>query len=157
MSSYLHKCAFLICSTSSNVQYRFAHLCKSRTDLFCARTFGLRQLSLDYLHQHPYQPHRAHPPPPTPLGCSLPQHTMLLGELHCDAEVLVARAVSAAAISSCPHKKRKRGSRRGCPLRVHHRRSVSHIYQRLGETYFRCAYRMSYPSFVELHEHVQTH
>jgi hypothetical protein len=130
-----------ICANQEHISFVHAHLVSVNSHWTICADAVINHTAPTHLH-------------PTP-GCSLPQHTMLLGELHRDAEVLVAQAVSATATSSCLHKKRKRGSQCSCPSCVHQRRSLSHIYQCLGEMYFLHAYCMSYPSFVELHEHLK--
>lgn len=44
------------------------------------------------------------------------------------------------------------GSRRGKKTRYRERRTVDQIYNALGPVYFKRAYRMSYASFLKLHE-----
>lgn len=51
--------------------------------------------------------------------------------------------------------KRKAGSRKGKAARPRTRRSVEEIFESLGPTYFRRAYRMSYESFCKLHQKLE--
>ena len=71
------------------------------------------------------------------------------------AKVFAAHAAAAAAIYFCRDKHQKRGSRYGAHTRRRERRSVRSVYECLGNTYFRRAYRMSYQSFCRLHDQLK--
>ena len=64
-------------------------------------------------------------------------------------------AAEAAASAAMLYAEELRKSRRSRYSRRRQRRSVRDIYQCLGPTYFRRAYRMSYESFCILHSKLQ--
>ena len=62
--------------------------------------------------------------------------------------------VKAAALAACRRYRQLRERRLGRSPRERIRRTVEEIYQCLGPVYFRRAYRMTYESFLKLHEKV---
>ena len=66
---------------------------------------------------------------------------------------ITAHAAAIAAVAYLDDK--KAGNRRCLRARPRMRRSVEEIYESLGPTYFRRAYRMTYESFLKLHQKLQ--
>ena len=66
---------------------------------------------------------------------------------------ITAHAAAIAAVAYLDDK--KAGNRRCLRARPRMRRSVAEIYESLGPTYFRRAYRMTYESFLKLHQKLQ--
>ena len=88
------------------------------------------------------QPHRCFSPP----RCA--------PSLKMTTNAIIPIVSNAAALSSSiffKGRRRRRGSRFESKTRRRPRRSVEDIYDMLGETYFRRAFRLSYGSFLELH------
>jgi hypothetical protein len=80
---------------------------------------------------------------------------MLLSHFYFHAEVLAAQAAAAAAIHFANGRNYKLGSRHGSATQPRQRRTVREVYTCLGAKYFRRAYRMTYRSFLTLHQQLK--
>lgn len=80
---------------------------------------------------------------------------MLLSRFHLHAEVLAAQAAAAAAIHFARGRSCESGSRKGSTTQQRQRRTVKEVYTCLGSKYFQRAYRMSYKSFLSLHQQLK--
>ena len=100
-------------------------------------------------------------PSQSPQRTNSPLTTMVTVRDHVALNWLAAQAIVVAITGmECQSTKNKKnrlkkyawGSRKGKSPRQRTRRSVEAIYHCLGPTYFRRAYRMTYESFLVLHE-----